>query len=58
MLHSPDSLDRLRGLHVSVHVTLRFGNAMDPPMPAAVKTQRRQLGWSTNEQEWVSFEKT
>ena len=31
---------------------------MDPPMPAAVKTQRRQLGWSTKEQEWVSYDKT
>lgn len=36
-------------------LSYRFGNAMDPPMPAAVKTQRRQLGWSTKEQEISCF---
>lgn len=34
----------------------RFGNsAMDPPVPVAVKAQRRQLGWSTKERLGGSF---
>lgn len=32
----------------------RFGNsAMDPPVPVAVKAQRKQLGWSTKERRFT-----